>query len=475
MQQQEAMISSDFLADILEDSGIAWPNPGMFYQALQQECNPLSPHKDKNADPDAHAHSPRHGVVASQASASAKLESTAHPPSFSYGIMQSGMMMPPPPLRLPRHQLGDPSLPQFSYHDPFSSIGEQVYGRRFLENSTRQTSSSGDVSMQDAPSLKSQSAINDELMADYIRPLSPISSYKSYPMKDYSRPLSPESHRILSPPPLPVTRSLSPPQDRQVSDESLRGPRMQRLFNEVETQSEREDPFPEDSQFSEMIGAMSPRKSPGSGYYPPTNTRASSAANTPPAALRPSAAAEARALSYGGKNRSVSHTTRDLPPLTHSRTASEIAAKPRNKTRRADSRQLEVSNETANKLQKVIKNLPSTNVKSRKETRASELDHDDATRPQRRVSAGSTAVQDKENVDAMHPSGGDNKRRRVSGDNTSPGMMSIAQTIRPYTPSRETSGTVTRADSPEKINETDDLTPEGVVVRSPLGDLNNRA
>ena len=466
------MVCSNTITDILEDSGIAWPNPGMFYQALQPECNPLSPRMEKSIDPDAHAHSPRRGVAANRASASAKLDNTAPPPSFSSGMMQSGMTMPPPPFRVDRRQ-SDPFFPQCSHHDPFSGIGEHVYRRRFLQDSTRGTSSSGDISMQDAPSLKSRSTLGDELMADYIRPLSPLSSYKSYPMNEYPRPISPESHRALSLPALPVAPSPSPPQNRQVSDESLRGPRMQRLFNEVDAQSEHEAQYPEDSQFSEMIDAMSPCKSPGSGYLPPANTRASSAANTPPTATKPSAAAKARALSYSAKNRSVSHTTRDLPPLTHIRT-SEIALEPQNKYQRAESCQSEFSDETAAKLQKVVKNPPSTNVKSKKENRASELCHEDAATPRRRVSAGSAPIRDKENLDTLHPSGGDNKRRRRS-NNICPGTVLVAQATNKHTPSQEISAIEIGTDSPNKINEIDDLTPEGVFIRAPLGDLNNRA
>ena len=457
------------IIEILEESGIAWPNPGMFYQIQHQDLNPLSPRKDKDPDPDSHAHSPRHRTPPT---ASAKLDSMVLPPNFSYGMMQAGMLMPPPSFGFPGPQVCDPFLPQYSHNDPFSGIGEHVYRRRFLQDYTRQTSSSGDVSMQDAPP-KSRSTISDQPMLDYVRPHSAVSSYKSYPMNDYPRPLSPEGRRSFSLLLPPNPRLKSPAESRHVSTESLRGPRMQRLFSEIEAQGDHETLLPEHSQFAEMFDAMSPRRVLGSGYYPPANTRVSSATNTPPATSRSSAAAEARALSYSGKSRSVSNTTRDLPPPTHSRSPSEIAPRARTKSRKSDSRQSEIGDEPINNPQKVVKKALSTNVKSRKENRANETGREDTFKFQRTVSSGSTLVQDKENVGTLHPSGGDSKRRRVSSSNVSQGTPLVAQSTIQDTPTKTASNNESRVDSPNKINEIDDLTAEGVVVRAPLEDTGN--
>ncbi|KAI9855628.1 MAG: hypothetical protein M1830_006452, partial [Pleopsidium flavum] len=47
--------------DVLESSGIAWPNPGMWYQPSQPFYNAssLSPRKTRKEGPDAHGHTPR--------------------------------------------------------------------------------------------------------------------------------------------------------------------------------------------------------------------------------------------------------------------------------------------------------------------------------------------------------------------------------------------------------------------------------
>ena len=89
-------------------------------------------------------------------------------------------------------------------------------------------------------------------MLGYGRANSPVVSYKSFPMNDDSRPLSPESHRSFSHHGPLEPPSQSPVGSRQVSAESLRGPRMQRLFSEIGAQRHLETPFQEESQFAEM-------------------------------------------------------------------------------------------------------------------------------------------------------------------------------------------------------------------------------
>lgn len=56
---------ADLDAGVLEDSGIAYPNPGMLYQLQNQIFGTLLTRK-QDPDPDAHSHSPRHrGSIAS--------------------------------------------------------------------------------------------------------------------------------------------------------------------------------------------------------------------------------------------------------------------------------------------------------------------------------------------------------------------------------------------------------------------------
>ena len=125
----EQISSYLLVVDILEESGIAWPNPGMFYQMQLENVNPLSPRKDRDPDPDSHAHSPRRRVSAAGEQGLAKVNGMIPPPSFSYGMMQRGMMMPPPPFRVSGAQLGEPFPPPYNHHDPFSNISEHLHRR----------------------------------------------------------------------------------------------------------------------------------------------------------------------------------------------------------------------------------------------------------------------------------------------------------------------------------------------------------
>ena len=465
---------SDLLAAaILEESGIAWPNPGMFYQIQHEDINPLSPGKGKEPDPDSHAHSPRPHTSVTGPINVARLTNRVPPPSFPYAMMQRGMRMHPPSSKASGPQLGDHFPPQYSHHDPFNSINDQVHRRLYPQAFTRHTSSSGDVSMHDA-APKSRSTISDQSMLDYGRAYSPVTSYKSFSMYDYPQPLSPESHRSFSHDAASGLRFQSPDWSRQVSAESLRGPRMQRLFSEAGAQRQVGNHVQEESQFAEMVDAMSPRKDFDSGCHPPVNTRVSSAANTPPTALRSSAAAEARALSYSGKTRSVPNPTRDPPPPTYSRASSDALPQARTKSRKSDSRQSEIGDDLVVDLPATAKKAPSGNVKSRKENRNVEVGHEDVRKTRRRASSGSALAHDKGNVGTPQPPSGDNKRRRISSNSNVKLSLALgAQDSLLNTPVNHNIDHDNLVISSDKINDIDDLTAEGVVQRAPLGDMGN--
>ena len=394
-------------------------------------------------------------------------------------------------------------------------------------NNTRQSSSSGNFSMPDAPP-KSISD-HDKSMPDYSRPPSLDSSYHSYPEYEHSRPMSPTSSYApsLSAPFAP--QPLSPSGSRRISAsaEYLRGPRIRKLSNDAERslpgpsasrprleyalpgpsasrprspsgpvpvdpktglsleaatvatwpldeeEAFRREAF-EPSQFVELYESISPRRLTGSGIFAPTNTRVSSAANTPPAAPRPSAAAEARALSYGGKDRTVSNATRDLPPATLSRaiTEPEPKLKARVTSRKSDSRQSKIRDEPSPKPQKIVKKTPSLSVKGRKENRTSEIGLEESTESQRKTSTTSVALQNKENIDALHPSGGDSKRRRVSNPFDTDTALA-AETIVQTSPRKTSFNAESKGVSPNKMNEIDELTAEGIITRTPFGHLEN--
>lgn len=106
---------------ILETSGIAWPNPGMWYQPAQASYNTSSSREVEEADIDAHAHSPRRRSE-----------------SLSSDRDKSGPAMPPPPV-FPR-PMAPPALPAqgsdlrntrwpplSTMHDPFVETGLSLY------------------------------------------------------------------------------------------------------------------------------------------------------------------------------------------------------------------------------------------------------------------------------------------------------------------------------------------------------------
>ena len=113
-----------------------------------------------------------------------------------------------------------------------------------------------------------------------------------------------------------------------------------------------------ESQFDELMAAYSPQREM-TGTHAPANTRSSSAANTPPKPLRPSAAAEARAASYSHLNvRSVSVSTRDpQQPPPQLRESSDVSMKSAFST--------QVSEHP-------VRAKPAAEIKSRKEGRSGE-------------------------------------------------------------------------------------------------------
>ncbi|KAI4216574.1 MAG: hypothetical protein LQ351_001063 [Letrouitia transgressa] len=125
------------------------------------------------------------------------------------------------------------------------------------------------------------------------------------------------------------------------------------------------------SQLEELMAALSPNKA--SGTYAPANTTATSRVNTPATAVKPSAAAKARAVSYYGQPHVGSAKLRDMNPLA--------------KLNLPDQRLENLEHGHGN-----IKQTPTEEVKSRKEGKI----HDaGSTKPgQRKVAVGPSSHQD---------------------------------------------------------------------------------
>ena len=201
-----------------------------------------------------------------------------------------------------------------------------------------------------------------------------------------------------------------------------------------------------ESQFDELMAAYSPQKET-SGTHAPAITRDSSAANTPPKALRPSAAAEARAASYSHVNaRSVSVTTRDpQQPPPRVRDSSNMSMK---------------SAVSAQLSEHPVKARPASEIKSRKEGRSG----DDAGVPiksqQQKKSSSMQLLKSEDKGNGKAGGGCDGKRKRLMG--TPQGVM--VENLLSSSPDRK----VTRVEGKGWKGK-----GEGIVERMVLGEREN--
>lgn len=125
---------ADLDAGVLEDSGIAYPNPGMLYQLQNQIFGTILTRKQE-LDPDAHSHSPRHrGSIAS--------------------APQSRIAISPSP-KFPDVRAHEHALTGSQFADPYWApmpAGYDIFmdGARYQTfKKWAATSSSGDLSMPD--------------------------------------------------------------------------------------------------------------------------------------------------------------------------------------------------------------------------------------------------------------------------------------------------------------------------------------
>ena len=203
----------------------------------------------------------------------------------------------------------------------------------------------------------------------------------------------------------------------------------------------------------------SPDRPASSGTIPPANTRVSSTVNTPSKRSKPSAAAEARVSSYThSQARSVPVTTRDPPP-PEVREPSDVSMQSRYSGNQVEGAELD---------EPKIKKKPAKDVKGRKEGRTQELGI--SQQIEKKLSAELLAHQNKENIHASAEkliAFSDSKRKRSNNDMTKAGrVFSEANFI--SSPSRK----ATRVDNLGD-QDLDDLTPDGVMIRTPLANMGN--
>ena len=325
-------------AEILESSGIAWPNAGMWYQPSRPTYHPASPAKrdTPTEDMDLHAHSPRRRSD-SMAGIDERLGYKMPMQPGLYGSTQmlanaqgTSISCIHPDGRTPAWSSTMP-MP-----DPFVESGRR-YGRSHYGERSNES---------------------DQSMPDYSQSITSASSRN--PTNDF------------------------PTQVRSVTTAQHRG-----------------------AVFEDLIPIFSSRNDGMSGVAAPANTRVSSAANTPQIHSRPSAAAEARVASYTHeRSRAISITTKDAPPKT--RETSDISMK-------SQFSEKSIGLKDGAELKQPHK--PASEVKGRKEGRASELNVQNQVAKKASRSSIRTSGGNKENTTTTVTTTivlSDGKRKRAS-------------------------------------------------------------
>lgn len=260
-----------------------------------------------------------------------------------------------------------------------------------------------------------------------------------------------------------------------VPDLTTSGSKEQNRYWQKELQGEREANRHE-SQFDDGMAAFSPsrKQSTLSGISAPSNTRVSSAANTPTGLhAPPTTLAGAGVVLYEGHPRSVSVTTRDPPPSI-SRVPSDTI-RTQSETRKNESFHSDANENAKEKTETTIRKKPVGRPRGRKEGRSSEHGLDvPVNETERRASTGSVNSNAKAKADESDDKIGDGKRKRVSSTfGSKVPLKDRAENAHLLSPTRKVSKTALQDDVSAKLGEIDDLTEDGVVVRQPLGELDN--
>ena len=396
----------------------------MYYQAVPQ-FHPISPPRKDAADPNAHGHSPR-GHDDSETNGPRSPISVMGPPTISRESI-------PPPVLVP-HGL--------HHEDPFWAPKPESFGDNQsignCRNITKSSTTSGDVVMKS----RSTSGGHDLPMPDYSRATSPM---MRLPMTDSSRHPSFASSRS------------------NFECEDYAANRFTKVILPTQFVMMPSD-YEDQAHVRDIIDANSPRKHSASGISAPSNTRNSSAANTPPSLIL-------KAAEPGeGKQRVASVTSREAPPPLK-RLPSNFHIESGPDSCDLENRLSETSWESNEKSGSNIKEKPASNVKGRKEGNPS--DPNALYKPQRRATAPSIASRGKENRHGINEeSTNDGKRKRSS----KPMETSKNWSGKPENPStRKASKVDTITENFTDLEDMDDLTEEGVFVRNPLGNLENNS
>lgn len=425
----------------------------MWWQGQQQFHNHNFPSpRTEPADPEAHGHSPRR-QQGPEETVGARPEIVMAPPHMS----QEPIAHP----AFKAHGSHNANSPFWSQrepmHDPFAGAStlNSFYNTVATHNNTNNTRPGETCAIDHS---RATSSSHDQSMPDYSRPLSPASSRHSYQIPDDSRP-----------PTFPGSRHASGFANPAMNENGL-----SRLESMLQSHQEHEV----ESQFNDMMASFSPRtNSNTSGISAPSNTRVNSAANTPPLQSRMTfAAAQDRVSSYSGHPRSVSVTTRDPPPLAFQ--VSQGGTKPLLDFAAGTHAGSEGNaGDKKSQSETIIKKAPAGKPKGRKEGRTSELGGNDipVNKAQKRGTTGMSSAQGKENNATSDGNISDGKRKRAS--NAAGPKIALEDRFVNHansSPTRKVSKIGPRESPSKGLDDLVDLTAEGVVARTPLGELENR-
>ena len=395
----------------------------MWWQGQQQFRNTGSSHHD-SASHQIHSHSPRRQELLKN-----RANGVEEP-----DLMPSGMLHEQPTHPAFRARgLGqdDPFWSQHGpMHDPFTGSANPT---SFYKTVTgRDSRSSGDVSMLDRSRYTSSS--HDQSMPDY--------SHKS--TSSSSRNISdmgPNAFGHLDP--YYLGSMFHPRQESSTAN-----------------------------QIDNVAAPHSPRNISTSGISAPSNTRVSSAANTPPKASNAASISgnKDRIPATSNNLRSVSVTTRDLPPPLAYLSSSDVLP---SVERGAPGQHTDLAGTMPQ--QGTVKRKPVGRPKGRKEGKASELDGAKitGTKVQRSATTGSMVPEGKENAGKSPEKTSEGKRKRTSNVEAKVALLDAIGDQNVSSPTRKLSKMESQSIS-ATLDELEELTAEGVKARVPFQELENR-
>ncbi|KAG8533712.1 uncharacterized protein KY384_001453 [Bacidia gigantensis] len=480
---------------LLEDVGIAWPNPGMWYQSMPHPEDYISPTKMQVTDPTIHAHSPRRDNVKIVPLPTLSSASQRGQPNTTVDVSIRNVAgtRPKDSLTRPGAHMPDPFIDEpktygpklLSFSDGIRTLqnAHANYAGFNAINRNAASSSSHDVSMPDysrshSPNETSEASRIPSHASTALHHQIQTSYPTSINSQAGSRSLSEWEHALagLGPVPDSASHKISQVAEQNTIIEKLTGKESLSkapIGREVATQPP-----------GVATNESSPERIITGGILAPANTRAGSVADTPPGARRSSASKQARDASYSGKQRVTSITTKeDLASSKYSipRESKKLSKGSRKSAQGVLEHTEELATAEENAHQRSYSSeMPSNGIRSKKEGKAMNsmtIEMDAPPKRQHSLSQTLALGHDKENLtveDSAILPAGDLKRRRLTPANEREkgcfSKMGISSGNRAAgVDSLESS----KSSSPVKHNDVDYLTTEGVMTRAFAGSFDS--